>query len=67
MKPTLHEENFHWILIFAYSLMANLLNFNSAHYRFLGNLSMMAYVIEIQKPKFSNISFREFDQFEHGP
>ena len=47
--------------------MANSLNFNSAHFRFFGNLSMMAYVIEIQKPKFANISFREFDQFEHGP
>ena len=44
--------------------MANSLNINSAYYRFFGDLSMMAYVIEIQKPKFSNISFCEFDQSE---
>ena len=27
---------------------------------------MMAYIIEIPKPKFSNIQFREFDQSETG-
>ena len=32
IKITLQEENFHWNLNFAISLMANSLNFNSAKY-----------------------------------
>ena len=35
-------------------------------YYIFGNLSMIVYMNEIQKPKFANISFREFDQFGPG-
>ena len=44
--------------------MANLLNLNSAYNYVFRNLSMIAYMIEIQKSKFANISFLEFDQSE---
>ena len=43
--------------------MANLLNLNSAYYIFR-ILSMIAYVIEIQKSKLANIYFCEYDQSE---
>ena len=42
-------------LNFTNSLMANLLNLNSALYCTYRNLSMKAYMIEIQKSKFANI------------
>ena len=48
---TLQEKNFHWILISAILLMANSLNLYSAYYC-VRNLSMIAYIIEIQKSKF---------------
>ena len=54
---TLQEENFQWNLNFAISLMASSLNFKFRlllHYVF-GNLSMTAYIIEIQKSKFTHI------------
>ena len=54
-KFTLQEEKFHWNLNFAISLMANSLNFNSAYYTSFRNLSIIAYIIEIQKSKFANI------------
>ena len=37
------------------SLMANSLKLNSANYDNFGNLSMIAFVIKIQKSKSSNI------------
>ena len=46
--------------------MANSLNLNSTNYYIFRNLSMIAYIIEIHKSKFANISFREFDQSEPG-
>ena len=46
--------------------MANLLNLNSAYNYVFRNLSMIAYMIEIQKSKFANIYFLEFDQSEPG-
>ena len=46
--------------------MANLLNLNSAYYFIFRNLLMIAYKIEIQKSKFANILFREFDRSEPG-
>ena len=52
---TLQEENFHWSLKFAFLLMANPLNLNSAYSYIFSNLSMIifsklkAYIIEIQK------------------
>ena len=46
--------------------MANSPNFNFAYYFIFRNLSMIAYIIEIQKSKFANILFREFDQSELG-
>ena len=52
---TLQEENFHWNLNFAISLMANSRNLNSAHDNTLRNLSMIAYIIKIQISKFANI------------
>ena len=57
----LQDESFHWILNFAILLMANLLNLNSAYYHIFRNLSMMAYMIEIQESKFVNIKFFDFD------
>mgnify|MGYP001791257924 CR=1 FL=1 len=45
--------------------MENSLNLNSAYYYiFFMNLPMIAYIIEIQKSKSSDILFREFDQSE---
>ena len=52
---TLQEANFHWNLNFSSSLMANPLNFISANYKILKNLSMMAYIIVIQKSIFAYI------------
>ena len=46
--------------------MANSLNLNSAYYYIFRNLSMITYIIEIQKSKFANIKFHEFDQSEPG-
>ena len=46
---TLQEESFHWNLNFAISLTANLLNLNSSYYFIFLNLSMIAYITEIQK------------------
>ena len=54
MFHTLQRETFHWNLNIAISLMANLLNLNSAYYIFR-NLSMIAYMTEIQKSKFAII------------
>ena len=48
---TLH---FNWNLNFAISLMANWLYFNSAYSFILGNLSMIAYIMEIQNSRTSN-------------
>ena len=61
---TLREENFHWNLNSAISLMANSLNLNYVYCFIFRNLSMIAYLIEIQKSKFANIYFREFDLSE---
>ena len=49
------EENFNWNLNFAVSLIANSLNLNPAYYYIFWNLSMIAYIIEVQKSKFANI------------
>ena len=43
VQSILREENFPGNLNFAASLMANLLNLNSAHSYILRNLSMIAY------------------------
>ena len=45
------EKNIHLILNFSTSLVANSLNLNSAHPYSLQNLSMIAYIIGIQKYK----------------
>ena len=45
---TLQGVSFHWNLSFPISLMVSSLNFNSVNYRILKNLSMMAYITEIQ-------------------
>mgnify|MGYP001794276134 CR=1 FL=1 len=46
--------------------MANSLYLNSAYHANFRNLSMIAYIAVIQKPKFANILFRELDQSEPG-
>ena len=46
--------------------MANSLNLNFADYFILRNLSMIAYIIEIEKSKFINLSFHEIEQSEPG-
>ena len=46
---TLKPENFQWNLNFAITLMANSLNLNCAYDYVFRNLSMLAYIIEIQK------------------
>ena len=46
--------------------MVNSLNFYSEYYYIFGNLSIIAYIIEIKKPKFANVYFSELDQFEPG-
>ena len=56
LYSTLQERNFHWILNCAILLTANSLNSNSAYYYILRNLSMIAYVFEIQKSKFRQYS-----------
>ena len=63
---TLQEANFHWNLNFSSGKMANSLNFVSANYKILKNLSMMAYIIVIQKSIFAYIKFREFDHSGQG-
>ena len=40
------------ICLFPISLMANLLNLNSVYYYIFRNLSMIVYIIEIQKSNF---------------
>ena len=45
---------FHWNLNLAILLMANSLNFNPAYHHIFENLSMIVYIIEIQKLKFAN-------------
>ena len=52
---TLQEDSFHWNLIFAFSLMANSLNLNSAYNYIFRNPLLIAYTIHIQKSKFANI------------
>ena len=44
----LQERNFHCNLNFAISLMANLLNLNSAYYYILRNLLMLAYTMNFK-------------------
>ena len=49
--------------------MANSLNLNSVYNCIIKNTSIIAcffVIIEIQKSKFANIYFREFDQSEPG-
>ena len=46
--------------------MANSLNLISANYYLFRNILMIEYTIEIQKSKFANILFHEFDQSEQG-
>ena len=41
---------------FAISLLANWLNLNSAYYEIFSNLSMIAYIFEIQKQNSTNLS-----------
>ena len=55
IQSTLQKENFHWNINFAISLMTNLVNLNSAYYYIFRNLSMTAYLIEIQKSTLANI------------
>ena len=55
IQNTLQEENVHRNLNFAISPIANSLNFNSACYQILRNLSMIAYINKIQKSTFPNI------------
>ena len=55
----LQDESFHWNLNFAISLMAKSLDLKSTYYCIFRNLSMIAYMIEIQESKFSNIKFFE--------
>ena len=40
---------------FVVSLMANMVNFKSANYKIFKNVSMTAYITNIQKSKFANI------------
>ena len=51
----LQEVNFLCNQNFAISLKANSLNLNSAYYFVLGNLSMTAYIIKIEKSEFANM------------
>ena len=46
--------------------MASLLMSIYAYYYMTRNLSKIIYMIKIQKSKFANIQFREFDQSEPG-
>ena len=62
LTDILQEENFPGNLNFASSLMANSLNLNSAHNYIFGNLSMIAYVIEMQKSEFANIDLTNLSQ-----
>ena len=58
-------RNFIGIYILLFWLLANSLNQNPDYYVFR-NLSMIAYVIEIQKSILAHIKFRKFDQSEPG-
>ena len=58
------QKNFHRNLNLAISLRTNSLYLTSAYYYIFKNFSMIAYLIEIQKSKFANILFNEFDHFE---
>ena len=50
------EKKIYWNLNFAISLMADLLNLNSAYYYYIfRNLSMTVYIIGIQKSALANI------------
>ena len=51
---SLQEVIFHWNLNFDIALMTNSQNLNLA-YDIFRNLSMIAYIIGIQKSKFANI------------
>ena len=57
MLCNLQEENFHIHLNFPILLMTNSLNLNLVYYFIFSKLSMIAYLIEIHKSKFANISF----------
>ena len=46
--------------------MTNSQNLNSADYYVYSNLSMIAYIIEIQKSKYANILFCGFEWSEPG-
>ena len=63
---TLEEENFHWKVNFAHFDNGYLLNLNSAYHYIFRNISMIAYMVEIQKSKIAYIYFHEFDQSESG-
>ena len=63
---TLLEKNFHWNVNFAISLMANCQNLNSGYFYIFRNLSMTAYITEIQKSNLADIQFCEFYQSESG-
>ena len=52
---TLKEENFHWYLIFATSLMANSLNLNSVYSYIYRNISVITLIIEIQINKIGHL------------
>ena len=60
---TLQEQNLIAVYIL---LMENRLNLHSAHYFNFRNLPMIAYIIAIQKSKFANVQFLEFDPSEPG-
>ena len=49
---------------FRYFANGKFTKLNSASFYVFRKLSMIAYIIEIQKSKFANIKFREFDQYE---
>ena len=58
---TEQEGNFHWHFNLAFSLTANLFNFNSTYYKMVMNHSMIANVTETLESKFTNIYSSEFD------
>ena len=62
----LQEVNFLRNQNFAISLKANLLNLNSAYYFVLGNFSMTAHIIKIEKSEFANMKFREIALSQPG-
>ena len=54
------KEEFHWNLNTTISLMVNLLNLNDPYYWTFADILMIAFIMEIQILKFTNISFCEF-------